>query len=275
MTKGGNGVPRTTILESPFLCHDRGVVRAATLLALVLVTASGASTPEAQELIFASTRAPQFHDEVFSLDTRTGALRSLSRNPTRDAEPAPSPDRTRVAFVSDRGDGEAVWTMTRAGRGLRRLHAPLDRTISSVQWSRDGTWIAFQIESRDFGVYVVPARGGRARRLAAGALNAAWLPRNRLAIWTESGVVVRATGGSQLWRRAGKLGAVSSRGEVAIASRGRLQIVGADGRVRTSVRGKPGNSWSPDGSLLAYARSATPSACSTRGTACVGSPGRR
>jgi Tol biopolymer transport system component len=230
----------------------RGVARVAALILLTLAATAGAAPPEAPELVFASTRAPDFHDEVFSLDTRTGTLRNLSRSPTSDAEPALSPDRKRVAFVSDRGGGEAVWTMAPDGRGQRRVHAPLDRTISSLQWSRDGTWIAFETESRDPGVYVVPARGGGARRLAAAALGAAWLPGSRLAIWLNDGVVVRTAAGRQLWRRSGGLGAVSSRGEVVVESPGRLRIVGFDGRVRTTVRGRRSGTWSRDGSVLAY-----------------------
>src|SRR3954452_18226473 len=54
--------------------------------------------------------------------------------------PSPSPDGTRVAFVSDRSGEPRVWIHGPAG-ALLPVAALLDRVLS-VSWSPDGAWLA-------------------------------------------------------------------------------------------------------------------------------------
>ena len=225
-------------------------------LALIVAGAAGGAAPQPGELVFSSSRAPDFHNEVYVLDTQTGARRNLSRNPTADHHPTPSPDGRVIAFASDRGGrGEAVWRMSSDGRALSRLHEPLDGYIDSLEWSRDGRWIALHLDrsSSSSATYVVPATGGSARHIATGSFAVAWLTARTLVIDLPAGVTRRDVSGKTLWRRPGGLIAdVSERGEVALADAGRLEIVNARGVRRTTIRGRIPALWSPDGTLLAY-----------------------
>ena len=223
-------------------------------LALIVAGAAGGAAPQPGELVFSSSRAPDFHDEVYVLDTRTGDRRNLSRNVTADHHPTPSPDGRAIAFVSDRGgQGEAVWRVSADGRGLRRLHQPLDGYIDSLEWSEDGSRLALHVSlNASTATYVVEAAGGRARRIARGSFDAAWLTARTLVVNTAAGISRRDLSGRTLWQRQLGLAVdVSARGEIAIANAGRLEVVSVRGVRRTTLFGTPVE-WSPDGSLLAY-----------------------
>ena len=225
------------------------------VVAFAVAGSAGSAAPAQAELVFSSSRASNFHDDIYLLDTKTGARRNLSRAPTSDHHPTASPDGKLIAFVSDRGGrGEAVWRVSPSGAGLRRLHEPLDGYIDLLHWSPDGRWLALHVSrlnSRN-ATYVVSAKGGSARRIAAEVFALAWLPGGRLAVSGSTGVTVIDLSGKKLWQRPGLLADVSTRGEIALFDAGRLEIVSSRGARRTSVRGFLAAQWSPDGSLLAY-----------------------
>ncbi len=230
-------------------------IAVAALLLLGLAGGAGGATPAPGELVFSSTRAPDFHDEVYVLDTSTGARRNVSRNATADRQPAISPDRRTIAFASNRsGSGEAVWVAPAQGGAPRRVHAPLPGRIGALEWSADGRWIAFQLgrSGRLDAVHVVSRAGGRPRLVATGALSMAWLTARTLAVDQSEDVTVRSLDGRVLRRHRGALGAASARGELALFATGRIEIVAPDGRRRATVRGFGPFAWSRDGSRLAY-----------------------
>lgn len=219
------------------------------------VAGAGGAAPGPGELVFSSSRAPDFHDEIYLLDTHTGERRNLSQNATADHHPVASPDGGVVAFASDRGGrGEAIWVVGPDGRGLRRLHRPLDGFMDVLRWSPDGKRLALQLDhfNRPSATYVVPATGGVARRIAAGSFDVAWVSAGTLAVSGPVGVTVRDLSGKTLWRRPGIAVAVSGRGELALASQGRLEVVSSRGIRRATVLGSIPVAWSPDGSILAY-----------------------
>jgi Tol biopolymer transport system component len=93
-------------------------ILALSALALVVVSASHSAAPASGTIVFSSTRAADFHDEIVVLDPVTGARRSLSNSPSSDRDPAVSPDGRGVAFVADRGGDEA------SGRSRRTADDP-------------------------------------------------------------------------------------------------------------------------------------------------------
>ena len=207
-------------------------------------------------MIVSSTRAPFLHDEIWVLDVRTGARRSLSRNPTADGGPAVSPDGRLVAFLSDRGGRAAVWVSRPDGTGLRRLAAPSlpAGSVGLPRWSPTGRELAFLATGgrKPARVWVVARTGGAVRRFGTNASGLDWSPNGRrLAVGEGDHVSVYDQSGRRLWRLRGWQGSWSSRGELAVTAEKAVLITGANGRVRTRIAGAGTIRWSPDGRLLA------------------------
>ena len=117
-----------------------GAVAALGSLVVTLV-ASGPATATFSGrnglIAFASDRnALLRHPQIFSLTTRGGPARNLSRSASDESDPAPSPDGRRIAF-SRRG-GE-IWLMNADGGGRRLLTSGGSRPV----WSPDGKAIAY------------------------------------------------------------------------------------------------------------------------------------
>ena len=117
------------------------------------------------------------------------APRRLTRHRAFDNYPAWSPDGTRVAFVSGRGDRDlgifglvGLYTMAADGTDVRHLAPDLEGVAwQPPAWSPDGRSIAVAVKSWDLGkqghaLYVVPADGAGFARLADTVSGGAWSP---------------------------------------------------------------------------------------------------
>ena len=157
-----------------------------------------------------------------------------------DLQPALSPDGDAVAFVSDRTGAFEIYVRALGGTGSE---LPLTNDgAQNVQpaWSPDGRFLAFH-SNRKGGIWVIPARGGTPRQIAAAGSNPAWSPDSlRVAFQSDEYADVSPSGfgaqtGSTIWD------------------------VGVDGRdlrglTRTGdpMGGHAAPAWSPDGRHLAF-----------------------
>jgi TolB protein len=142
------------------------------------------------------------------------------------ASPAWSPSGTRIAHA-----GGGIWVVGVDGHHVRRLTRGDD---ADPAWSPNGRWIAFDRSSdhsKKLQIWVVPAKGGRARNLGAGnsASEPEWSPDGRRIAFD---VIGRGVTG---W----------------------IGVVNADGtrvRVLTRFNDFPTDrpAWSPDGKKLVY-----------------------
>ena len=95
-------------------------------------------------------------------------------------EPAVSPDRSSIAFVSRRSGRDAIWVGDVDGSNLRQLTVPIDEHGDlQPAWSPDGTKVIFdRTESTPDGevrsLYVVDVAGGRPDLVASRCYNATW-----------------------------------------------------------------------------------------------------
>jgi Tol biopolymer transport system component len=95
--------------------------------------------------------------------------RRLTLHGSFSADPAWSPDGSRIAFCSDRGGSYQVWVMGSDGSGQRPLTS-IGGLNCAPSWSPDGSMIVFHSdrddpERHEGSIYVMDADGGGERRL--------------------------------------------------------------------------------------------------------------
>jgi len=199
-----------------------------------------------------------------------GAATAAKRTP--DIDPAWSHDGKRIAFARLRSEGPvdtsaSIWVVGRDGRGLREVTPDLDPSyFNRPAWSPDGVWLSIQVSARSSqpGVDVVRTAGGdlipvkdETGSSTVEALDSAWSPDGgQLALGGVSGVHVadrdvwqaRSLGG-------GNYPAWSPDGNRIVSTLGNATaIVDVSSGVETTLPAPPAlASWSPDGTLIAYA----------------------
>ncbi len=228
----------------------------ALLVPLLVVAVTRAAVPAETPIVVATTRSTApFHDDVFITDAVSATSRNLTRHPASDRLPVASPDGRRIAFVSDRSGGDAIWVVSSAGGLARRISRSLGRNetpwLSRLTWRPDGDAIAYEWSGgmTGHGVGIVTTEG-RTLLHRHGGLQPTWLPGNRLAVPLSDAFVIYAPDGHAVARRQGALVAASPRGHLAVRHNETIDLLDPAGRRFARVRGF-GGSWSPDGGQFA------------------------
>jgi len=169
-----------------------------------------------------------------------GEVIQLTSGPAMDVFPAWSPDGTQIAFSSNREGSINLWTVPAAGGEPTRITADEDSVtskskfcgMSSVDWSPDGTQLAFSAsKTGNNDIWIIPVSGGGpARQLTSGPAddgNPEWSPDG-----TQISFSSNRSGNVDIW------------------------IIPALGGFPRQVTDHPSNdwwnSWSPDGRWLAF-----------------------
>jgi TolB protein len=117
--------------------------------------------------------------EIYLLDTQSGKLTDLTRNPADDRAPAWRPDGAAIAFESHRDGNWEIYVLNLTDGSLTRLTKD-PAYDGSPAWSPDGTQIAFEsYRDGNLEIYVTSAEGGTPRCLTendAGDYGPAWSP---------------------------------------------------------------------------------------------------
>ena len=226
-------------------------------------------------IVFSSTR--HGHTEIYVMDADGGNQERLTNNTADDDYPTWSPDRTKIAFVSDRNRGLLqIYVMDAHGKHAIRLTDGLWKK-GDLDWSPDGRKIAFTSwNGQKPNVSVMDADGNNAFKLTDGQ-DPSWSPYGRriafvtgrdlkdqvCVIGVDGNGLKRVTRdiavkGTPAWSPDGKRIAY-----MALLQERTFQIyvVGADGRNRKRLTHKQEHhmdpSWSPDGQTIAYVSSPT------------------
>ena len=180
-------------------------------------------------ILFASSRTG--FGDIYSVRETGGAVVRLTSHIGVDAEPARSPDGSKIVFTSTRNGNIELYSMNADGSDVRRLttNSAID---SSPVWSPDGTKIAFSStrNGNQFDIYVMNANGTGVVRLTTHS-DADVLP-----AWSPNGA---------------KIAFASSR-----TGDGDIYVMNANGSAQTrlttngSIDGEP--DWSPDGTKIAF-----------------------
>ena len=177
-------------------------------------------------------RALPLREAFSSATARKTTARQVTASLGFDADPAISPDGRLLAWSSDQSGHAEIY--------VRRLDVdgePRQVTLDGLQnvepaWSPDGRWIAYHSRTRR-GIWVVPAGGGTARRLAEFGSRPAWSPDGtRIAFGAPARVMAART---QIWTVA-----PDGTGLAPLTTAGR-----PEGVHQTPM-------WSPDGRHLAF-----------------------
>jgi len=156
------------------------------------------STSSTGKIVFASTR--DGNSEIYVMNSDGSGQTRLTFNSADDITPVWSPDRTKIAFVSDRAgqpDIYDIYVMNSDGTNPIRLTTAGG---ANPAWSPNGLQIAFA-SNRDgrFQIYTMNTNGSNQKKLtnAASSSSPAWSPDGgKIAFVYDSTVVAPGTSGT-------------------------------------------------------------------------------
>lgn len=80
--------------------------------------------------------------DIYIMPIEGGDATALTKGLAWDMHPRFSPDGKRIAFTSDRGAGDNIWTMNTKGEDMKQVSKESFRLLNSPAWSPDGQFIA-------------------------------------------------------------------------------------------------------------------------------------
>ena len=224
-------------------------------------------------IVFTSTR--HHSADIFVMDADGGNQERLTDKSVSDSHPAWSPDRTKIAFVSNRDSGfYQIYIMDARGKRAIKLTDGPPRK-ANLDWSPDGRKLAYTAwDGQDWQnsrIIVMDADGNNAFKLTDGE-HPSWSPDGqRIAFssgydWKDQIFVIGVDGdgrervtrdaaikGTPAWSPDGRriAYAASLEGETF-----HIYVIGVDGRNRVRLTHNQDDnmapSWSPNGRLIAY-----------------------
>lgn len=80
--------------------------------------------------------------DIYTMPITGGTAKSIASGMAWEIQPRFSPDGSRIAFTSDRGGGDNIWTMDVKGGDMQQVTDESFRLLNNPTWSPDGQFIA-------------------------------------------------------------------------------------------------------------------------------------
>jgi acylaminoacyl-peptidase len=111
---------------------------------------------------------------IFSVRTADGAMKQLTQSEGRDEQPTPSPDGSRIAWLSTASRAQSynvrrLFVMNPDGSRVKELSGGFDRDISRPQWSSDSRTVYFLSEDSGASHVYAARNDGTVRPVTKGA----------------------------------------------------------------------------------------------------------
>lgn len=184
-------------------------------------------------LVFTSLRDRDATEIYVMNDDGTNPIR-LTNNTAEDENPVWSPDRSRIAFVSDRDGKKDIYVMNADGTNQINISNKPDSYEYDPSWSPDGSRIVFESNrSGNHDIFVMDVDGSNLRQIT-----------------TDPGY-----DGNPSWSPDGSLIAFESDRDN--DGNREIYVMNTDGTNQTKISDKSGYNdespnWSPDGSRIAF-----------------------
>ena len=136
-------------------------------------------SPDSKSLAFLSNHEPDpdffFNYDIFTIDVASKAVKRLTETKNNEFGPTWSPDGKQIAYPGLKRlmtssetnmEDDHVWLLDVASGARTELGAQVDNRQGRPQWSPDGKFLYFTVQSRgSVGLYRLPTAGGAAERL--------------------------------------------------------------------------------------------------------------
>ena len=124
-------------------------------------------SPDGKHIVFYSFRSG--NRDLWLMSSAGGSARQLTSDPRPDLTASWSPDGRQLSFVSGTAGAGQLWSLPVAGGEAHALTSGF-KVDQPADWSPDGKWLMFSgtRTTPPAGLWVVPVRGGPARRVGDG-----------------------------------------------------------------------------------------------------------
>jgi dipeptidyl aminopeptidase/acylaminoacyl peptidase len=112
--------------------------------------------------------------KIFSVRVMDGAMKQLTQHEGRDEQPTPSPDGSRIAWLSTDARRQSytvrqLYVMNADGSRVKQLSGGFDRDVSQPQWSSDSRTVYFLAEDAGAAHVYAARNDGTIRAVTKGA----------------------------------------------------------------------------------------------------------